>query len=249
MVKKLNFLFQNQIGWRLFLKTILASFALLGAFLLDFNFFPLLTAFLIFGGIYFREPPEKKAVKTSFWLLALAAFYGFYLLYTFSANVSLMIFVFLLIFALIFFVLLGLINFFIPKRFAVYGILNTVIFLLIFLEFFYKQTTIARSVTIFIVVTLLFREAFGFFGVFLRGKVWAASLVLGLLALQMYWLVSFLPLGFINAAAFLTLFFLLLRDTMLVHFQGFLSLPFVFRELTFFILLSLVIFGTASWTI
>lgn len=71
----------------------------------------------------------------------------------------------------------------------------------------------------------------------------------GILAVEFAWILSFLPLGFINAALFLTLLFLLLRDGLLVRAQGFLNLRFILREFTFFVFLGLVILAVSRWSL
>jgi len=94
-----------------------------------------------------------------------------------------------------------------------------------------------------------FHESFDFFGVTRGKRLVFAAFILSLLSVELSWVVMFLPLGFINAAAFLALFFLLVRDGIVIHFQGYLSLPFVFKQLTFFIVLAVLIFASARWAI
>jgi hypothetical protein len=102
---------------------------------------------------------------------------------------------------------------------------------------------------LFIAVFFVFKEVFIFFDLLAGSRTWILSGATVLLALAIAWISDFLPLVFISQACFLALIFLLLRDGLLNYFKGHLDLPLIFRQLTFFVLLTLVIFATARWTI
>ncbi len=258
MVKKLKFLLVNQIGWRLPFKAIIASFALLSVYWLNFSFWPIFTAIIVLGIVFFRESPERKVFAVSFWLIAILGLFGFYFLDGAISVSALAIFGFMFLLCALFFLWFGLVSFSFPNRFAVYGIFNTVILIGFFLVLFYlnppsafasTKFSLIWSLGLFSALTLIFKEIFGFFGVFLGKRDWLIGFSLGFLAFELSWLSAFLPLGFVNAAAFLALVFILLRDSILAHFQGYLDTSFVFKELTFFVFLSIIIFAAAKWAI
>lgn len=255
MVKRLKYISTIKLtGWRLPLKALFASLVLISSYFLG-PLWSIIIIFAYFLAVFGKEPAEKKMLGVSFWTLVLTGFLGVLLL-----KISALPFGFVLILSLIFgilvFVVLGLINFVFLERFAIYGIFNVALLILVFTEIFYLKSLslswlilVISSLALFFAIFSIFKEVFGFFGIIYSKKTLITSIVLGFLALELYWTVSFLPLGYINAAAFLALIFLLVRDTLLVHFQGFLDLPFVFRELTFFLLLSLTIFAVSNWSI
>lgn len=258
MAKKLKFLLVNQTRWRLLFKAIIASFALLGVYWLDFSFWPIFTAIIVLGIVFFRESPERKVFAVSFWLIALLGLFGFYFLGGAISISPLAVLGFTFLLFALFFLWFGLVGFFFPNRFAIYGIFNTGVLVGFFLVFFYLNLPSAFaslkfnlfwSLGLFLGVALIFKEVFGFFGVFLGKRGWLTSFSLGFLAFEMAWFLAFLPLGFVNAATFLALVFILLRDSILAHFQGHLDIHFLFREFTFFVFLSIIIFATAKWAI
>ena len=250
MARLLKLFSINPTGLKLLFKAGLMTAALSGVYFLGVSFWSLLIFFLISFGIFLKEPPERRLAGISFFILTLLSVLSLALIRSAGPAPTFLIFGAFFVFFALFFILFGLINFFFKNRFAVYGVFNTVLLLLIFLII--QQLSLndfLRYLLIFSAVALVFREAFVYFGALLGPRVWFASAVSGFLAVEFYFLVSFLPLGFINAAAFLTLSFLLVRDGLAVHFQGFLNLPFVFRQLTFFVFLAIIIFAAAKWAI
>jgi hypothetical protein len=67
--------------------------------------------------------------------------------------------------------------------------------------------------------------------------------------LELTWVILLLPLGIINSAALLTLFFILIRDFLSAHFRGILSSSFVFRQLTFLVLFTIIILASSNWSL
>ena len=228
--------------------TALGTLALFLVLRLDFSVVAVVIFLAVFSGIYFSQSVERRMLRTSFWFLPIFSIVGIKLLSPSLLLSSLS----LLPFAVLFFVLLGLMNLVFRDRFLVYGIFNTALLLLIFLIAFYAWrpgSFLILGPVLFLVVALLFMEVLGVFEIFLGRRALVVGGTLGLLAAEVVWLTGFLPLGFINAAVFATLFFLLLRDGLAVHFRGFLNLPFIFRQLTFFIVLTIVIFAASSWSV
>lgn len=248
MVKKLKLLLINPTGSRLLYKTSLETLALILVAL--FNFTPLIITgfFLLSVFLYFTENQDRKSIRISYWLFLIFAVFVFSIFFSLNLPVLLIILAFF-VFALIFFVLLGLINFLFMDKQVIYGFLNTIFIFFIFIMFNLQRGNDFWAVLLFVLILLVFKETFVFFNVPGVKKQWTLSLIFSFLALEIAWLVNFLPLGIINSAAFLTLFFLLLRDSLIVHFKGFLTPSFVLRQLTFFVFISLVIFATSKWAI
>lgn len=251
MVKRLKSLWVNPIASRLLLKIALVLGAFLGVRFFGFSFSTIFSSAIVFLLIYFLESPERTRLRSSFFV---SVFFGFVALSQFlssSFSISLAAnFVFFLVLGIIFFIIFGLTAFIFTNRFLAYGLFNTVLLVFIFLTIqFLSWSFLVSSLILFITLALIFHETFLFFSINLKDRIWFASFILGLLALELSWLLVFLPLGVINSAVFLALFFLLVRDTLLVHFQGHLNLSFVFRELTFFVFLSIIIFAASKWTI
>ncbi len=260
MVKRLNFLLQNQIAWRSsLLKAAAVTLAFFGVYILNFSFWAVLGLFLVLlPSIYFRESPERQSVKVSFWLFPFLGLIALYILKSsFPSNFAVFaVFALLLLF---FISLFGLISFIFTNRFLFFGIFNAALFFSLFLEAFYYSLALILSLSwvftvfywlaLFLAVVFLFKEFFEFYGISLKGKIGIVGVVLGFVVFELFLIVSFLPLGFVNAAAFLTLFALLIRDSLAQHFQGFLNFPFILRELTYFILVGLIIFAASRWGI
>ncbi len=250
MVKLLKSFSISPTALRLLFKAGLLTAVLGGAYFLGFSFWPLFVFFLVLLAVYLKEPLERRLVGTSFFILAFFSVLGLAMFRSFGFNSSFLLLAAFFLFFGLFFIILGLIHFVFENRFAVYGIFNTILLLLVFLVVQRLELNdFLKYFLIFSAIMLIFRETFLYFGILLGSRVWFVSAVAGFLAVELYLLVVFLPLGFINAAAFLALFFLLIRDSLAVHFQGFLNLAFIFRQLTFFVFLTTIIFAAAKWAI
>ncbi len=242
---KLKFLLIEKTPWRLLLKTALGVGALLFIRLLNFHPFAVLSGFFVFLIIYFREAAERRFLRFSFWLLPALTFT---ILRLTNSIGPLGLIWLLFIFAILFFFILGLIDLFFKERTQIYGILNTVLMLAVFLIVFYflnLKNFWILGIALFLFLFLLFSEVFIFFEIPKGKKMLAAGSALGLLGVELAWILNFLPLGFINAALFLTLFFLLIKDALVSKAKGVLTFAFVFRELTFFIILTIIIFAAS----
>ncbi|MCP6720047.1 MAG: hypothetical protein KJI72_01805 [Patescibacteria group bacterium] len=251
MAKKLAFLLTDRTAWRLPFKTALATLTLLFVLWFDFSLVALAVFFTVFVSIYFSQITERRLLKVSFWFLPIFSLIGIKLLLS-SFSPPLFIIIALALFAFLFFILLGLMSFFFKDKFLVYGIFNTSLLLLLFLLVFHlgrPDNFWFLGIVLFFMMVLIFEEVFKFFGIYKGKRTLAALGIVGILAVEIAWLTSFLPLGFINAAVFLTLFFLLVRDSLAVHFRGFLNLSFIFRELAFFVFITLIIFAASQWSI
>lgn len=133
----------------------------------------------------------------------------------------------------------------------VYKIINTSILIFIFISMFVLATPFSFGVfgaLIFIIMSCLFNEVFRFFAIPKKERI-ASSLTFGLLTLELGWVVSLLPIGILNASAFMALVFSVGRDVLDSYFKKTLDSKFIFQQLTFLVIVSIVIFAASTWGI
>lgn len=250
MVKKLTFLLTQRIAWRLALEA-----ALYAAFLwwsthdsIGFLFWTLYGAFLLW--IYLREQPERKRTRIMFWFFAILSVGELKALME-ALPESAWIGWVIVGFAAFFFFLVGITSFFMKQREFIYSLLSTALFFLVAAWAFSFSELFTRTSAVFLFssVLLLFRDTFGFFDVAGRRRAWIVSAGIAFLALQVGFFLKLLPLGFLNAAAFLTLILFLLRDSIVAHYRGKLNISFLLRELAFFVGVATIIFAGSKWSI
>lgn len=250
MVKRLISFLKNRIPWPLAFKITGAAIVLSFLYFSAFSWLAIFVFWGFFGYVYFAESFRRRSFRFSYWLLVLLAFIliKIGLDYFWTPILAL---AFFLVFLAFFFVILGLIDFIFGNQFFVYNLFHSSFFLAVFGIFFYFRfsSSFWLLLSLFLAVLLFLEEFFVFNGIDWPKRRLAAEGVLALVAVQIAWLASFLPIGFINCAAFLVLFLGLSRDAVLAHFQGYFSIFYLFRQLTFFIILSLFIFLISSWSL
>jgi hypothetical protein len=241
MAEKLRSLLTEKTLWRLLLKTLFGLFAVFLVY--DSGFSPLWIFFavVVFGVIYFREIEERRSFTKSFWALPVLALAAMEWVTAWSLTA----------FAVLFFILLGLINLFFKERHLIYGVFNTALILSISILFFF----LARGPENFWILGIAFtalqflvlKEALGFSGFPGSRRAALHAGVLAFIALEFAYILQFLPLGFINSAIFTTLFLVLGRETAVSFSKGALNFPFMMRQVTFFVVLTIIIFSASSW--
>jgi hypothetical protein len=225
-----------------------------------FSFWPVLIFIVATSAVYFSESPERKALRSSFWLLAVFGLLGAAIPLGFSgAPFHGLISVFMMVvFGILAFGWLGLVSSSFNDRLLVHNLLNAALAAFFFVLAFYLTPSlesesafalIAWFLAVFLGTLLLLTESLSF-EVSLRGRglkltTWSFALILAEVSV----LASFLPAGFLDAAAFLTLFYILGRDAILSHFRGFLSFSLIFTELTIFAVVLGLIFATVTWVL
>jgi hypothetical protein len=75
------------------------------------------------------------------------------------------------------------------------------------------------------------------------------SLVFAFLALELFWAVNLLPIGFINSAVLLTLFVFLMRDFTIAYSSGRLNRRFFIYHFLLFVVLAVLIFFNSKWNV
>lgn len=251
MARKLVSLLTNRIAWRLALET--AIFA--GLLSWSAKTEPIGVAGLFFVAfflyLYMKEQPERRRTRILFWFFGLLSVFGVHELVVQFPEQNWIGWVIGGL-SLYFFFLIGVTSFFIKKREFVYLLLNTfAIFLVSTWAFGAGGEDLYFFPALFLLcgITLLIRDALGFFDAGGRRRAWILSAVFGLVVIELGFFLRFLPLGFLNSSAFVTLTLFLLRDAVLAHFRGKLDLPVLFRELVFFVGIAIVIFAGSRWVI
>lgn len=241
MAKKLALFLKDRIAWKSLFKILLAVAAPAWLGLKELNWLTGIFFIFAFSAVYFLEPPFRRRIfKTSFWLLALSglAVFGFI-----SLN-QIVFWCLLILFSAVFWLLDSLINFSFKNHLFFYSLLNNLILLAgaaLFFRFFLKFPFLV-SLVWFVFLILVLNEFCRVWDIFRPKKTLTVNTVVALAGLEIGVLTAFLPLGFINAAAFLTLFVIFSREAVLVHFKGELNLGYLFRQFTVFILAAILIF-------
>ncbi len=250
MVKKFISPLINRTTWRLLEKTLLGVAALYLAYLASFSFFAVFGFLCILLYVYLTAGAARRDFRFSFWLLQVV-----FLLALASFSLPGLL---LTIYGLILLALVGLMGTVFSNRLFVYGLASIAVALSFFAVLFSRSPSFSQNsfwsefwwlLFTFGVVYWLFKEYWQTFASWESRKMRLYGMSLGVLSAELAAIVVFLPLGFLNAAAFLSLLFLVSRDTVMAHEKGFLNPSFVFREITLFIVISSIIFAAVSWRI
>ena len=249
MARKLTFLLTDKTAWKLLLKTAFGLLAILFFRQFGFSYFSGAVAVIVFWGVYLSEVEERYVLGRSFWVMAFAGLAGMKFL---VAAPHPFFWGFTGLWTLGFFTALGLTAFFFANRQFVYGLLNTLVLFLVFFLFFYFNQIgnfWSLGLILFLLIGTIFGEAFRFLEIGASRRTRLFSWGLAVVILELAWILSFLPLGFVNAAVFLTLVSLIVRDAVLLHFKGLLNQGFVLKELVIFWVLGLIVFAASRWSL
>ena len=154
--------------------------------------------------------------------------------------------------SILFYLILGLKNLIFIERRYWRLILSFSLFYLVFLNFFLIDQSSwfgLKWLGFLLLVWLLIRDCHTL--VIARSRATKQSLVssavLTLLAGEVMWIISWLPIGFLNSANLAVLFMLLLFDLTVNHFWGTLRKKLILRDFLLFLGLLIVILGTSKW--
>lgn len=251
MVKQLKLLLTNPAAWKLAFKVLIGLLVIYLSQLLNFSWLAGFIFFISWLLIYFSFSSEKQWFFASFWLAGFYTFWGFKTILNFPVRTSILLLIYFAA-GLILFLLFGLMNLYFKNRLSVYSFFQDFLLMVIFLIFFnlfQLPWIFPLGFVLFFSLFFLFKEAFSFAGLNFYRRHAVISLLLALGTVEVAWLAGFLPLGFFNAAIFLTLFSFICRDTALTHFKGGLTLSFVFTQISLFLLFSLLIFIFSPWSL
>ena len=161
-----------------------------------------------------------------------------------------------------FFVILGLKNLLFLKRSLFHHFLNNFLFLLAFLIFFFLDNPdffwlkylaiIAAMYCLFKEFLLLlpeFSEEKSLIMPISDKKAALFSLCLAFLASQLLWADSLLPIGFLNSSAIMIVIVLIFKDLTANYFIGLLNKRLVLKNITIFVIFTLIIFMASKWAL
>lgn len=199
--------------------------------------------------IYLSSLEERKIFKKSFFLLVLATILIALGLGTAPIFAKAIVIVIL---SLIFFLLVGLSNFLFSSPPLIYQIIITSLSILIGAIFFYILADINRlwlglagiSTSFF----LVFYEILNFEGIADKKRI-VTSAVCALLLGEIASLGIFLPLNFLGFAAFEALIFMVLKNLIISHLKGTMSLKFILGQVIIFTTVAIIIFSSSRWVI
>lgn len=252
MAQKLKSYFGNPIVSRSYRDTAIGG-AIMGLWAAGIS--PWLVAIL--GGIVFLKiyfgMIDRVSVKWSFWAVGASYAVGAAYVVRFAPFLSpwLLWALFELSFLAVFFGVIGTGNFLFEDKVGVYEFVHTAA--LFVTVFFFGTLFVSFSwvwgLPFFLLTVLLMREFFSFVNVFdiKRRNVFAGAA--GLISVELLLLSAFLPLGFMNAAIFVTLFLFVGRNIVASYGGKTLTKQALFIEISTFVAISLIIFSTVQWTI
>lgn len=162
------------------------------------------------------------------------------------------------VFGIMFFLLLGVKNLIFINRSLFYNFLNNFLLLAVFFLFFLSdqsQFFLIKYLAVFLAVFFLWRE-FLFFSVRSvndnlgnwQSKINLLAMVFSFLVFQVFWATALLPIGFLNAGAFMLLTVLVMKDLLINHLSGVLGQQEIMKNATIFIVFSVIIFAASIWT-
>ncbi|MFH1759324.1 MAG: hypothetical protein ABH822_02050 [Patescibacteria group bacterium] len=240
MVAKLKSVWKNQISQLAF------KAAIFGLLLLWFGYGHSLpaAAALVVGvmWLYFKPFFNPVAMLRPFSVFLILAFWTTTVTFSYIAVVFL---------AFLFFVILGLKNLILVRRKGWRAFLDISLLYLGFLNFFLldKSSLFFLKWGGFLVVFYLL------FGDLLRtvrapdDKVGVVGGVLTLIAAELLWVVSWLPIGFLASANLMILVSLLMVDLLAGYFKGKLRQKMIIKDLMVFLVLLAVVLLTSRWTL
>ena len=197
---------------------------------------------------YFRSFLNSRRFLASFLVVIVVAVSSLSFIPHFSFLISLFS-------GFLFFLILGVKDLIFIHRQPLYYFLNGLLLLAVFICFFAIWGVVnplifaLKYLTAFSTVFLLLKE---FLTVSVAGSIgpqkrnlMAGGLSFGLV--QLLWAISLLPFSFLNSASLALLAILILEDFAVHHLSGTMSRRIILRNATLFLILSLVIFAATRW--
>lgn len=207
--------------------------------------------------IGYKSITERRVFRISYWFLVVLLSGAFSL--AFQAHIIPYIGAFIpyalyLVGASLLFLIIGIAHGMFRLSSSLYALVNTALIFgaLLTSQLFVWRSSGGASVGMLLIAALmcgaLIYEGLVWYGLSKKHAkfvAFALSVVIG----ELYLLLSFLPLGPFNTAAFLTLVAFFGRDIIVASHKGTLSVPFVLRSLTFFLLIAIIILSSSPWSI
>ncbi|MEK7555421.1 MAG: hypothetical protein AAB516_01215, partial [Patescibacteria group bacterium] len=156
----------------------------------------------------------------------------------------------ILLLAVLFYLLLGIKNLIFVNRSSLYYLLSNILFFLMFFFFFLidkSQFFLIKYLSVGLGTFFLSKEFLFFFIPDFSKRRALITAGFSFLIFELIWVISLLPIGFLNSSA-LTLFAaLILMDFIVNHFNGALTRRVILRNATSWIILSIIIFAASNW--
>jgi len=208
--------------------------------------FFLLTAFLL----YSRPLFNAFSFIVSFLLLVIVSL-SVLKIFPYEGNYFLLAVFFS---SFLFYLLLGVKNLVFIDRAFWFNFFGLALFYAVFLIFFWADKStffVIKSLLLFLVVLFLSRD---FLSISVPDypfpqKKTLASWLLAFIMLELAWVISLLPLGFINSANLAIMSVFLLGDVTINYLRGALTRRAILIDVTLFVVLLLVVFGTTQWNL
>lgn len=255
MVKKLMLLLTAvQRRWNLPYKAALWALALGVTAVSGFWWAWVLVYAIVSVTAYLGESHDRTLVRASYWLTVAVAPILLYLQAAsripFLSSVGMQLVVSAFLGALMW-AILGIMRSRFSETRISYVMMHTVLLIVVTLAalgFIEPYRLGMVGIGFALVLYLLFRELGLFFNIPRRKRTLMGVLMV-LIALELSWFVLLLPLGILNATAFIVLALVLIRDVLLTHAGGKLSTVYLFRQFTFLTLFMIIIFAASRWTL
>lgn len=256
MAKKLALLSTNPTLWKLAYETAICVVLLSVVFLSNFHIF----FFIVFGGtaffFYLRSAGKPRRITASFWILIIWSVSALYFLSSAPQGAvpfrTYKIIFLIALFGGALYVLLGLARFFFKNPDFVYEIFSTFLILVGSALLFFIRDFSGLWITsglLFFGTFLLFHESFNFHGTTNGKRAIAAGFAVALLSMELFAVLSLLPMNFMSNGAVLTLFFLTVRYIILSHYDGTMHTRFLFNKISIFVIILLVISALGQWSL
>ncbi len=217
--------FKSALFWAFLYLSVVYSLSFIAIFLAAAFYF------------YFRPTLNSRQFFYSFLVLILLAL-------LFVVSNSLFIFPMCLLFGVIFFFMIGIKNMIFRHRSAIYYLLNTILFLMLFAFFFSSDKFnlfLVKYLLLFFAIFMLFREFINFSvpeaSSYHKNNLISAGVAY--LISQFVWIIALFPFNFLNASSLVLLILLILEDFSVNYFSGTMNRQIILRNITMFLVLSL----------
>jgi hypothetical protein len=247
MVEKLKSV-SKIIQSQLLLKALVFAGLLFWVKISDFSVLPVLLFFIINAFLYFKSRSQNNSETIrSFVILLFVSLFAVSMLSHFQFLIPTVIF-----FSFIFYVIIGIKDFSFVHRpkwnYAKNILLSYSVFLAYFLSNRYEWF-FGKYLLVLISIFLLVGEWLSWLEKGFPKRRVIISLVFSFIILQLLWVVSLLPLGFINSATLMTVFVYIMMDFSKHHFRGTINKSLVLKHLIVLLFSFFTIYIFTNWKI
>jgi hypothetical protein len=158
----------------------------------------------------------------------------------------------IIFFSFVFYLILAIKDFALPCRYEWNYIKNLLVLYSVFIGYFLSNKYnlfFVKFLAVFVIVFFVVQEWFLWLGIDFPRRRRLISIVFSFIILQFVWVVSLLPLGFINSALLITIFVYLMFSFCANHFKGTLNKKLVINNLIILASSLLIIFFFTNLTI